>query len=365
MGTGAAPLDVASLGPGPRQVTQRPLVVALKLADARELPLRRVGRDFILRVRRVSQLAARAAPHGDLLDDVHQTPRLDLVPERLHEVAVGLQRRSAVERLGVVRPERDALGVSVAVLVGEEQIRVLLRSLQHPLGQRDAEVVPHVRPARVERHHRVELQVSFLHHAEELDVRLPVVQPRPLALDDAPPHVDHHTLHANLFQRLERHVERLHVLQLSVAGDDVQGQHDEDRRGRLGVGEVVHDGKPEVPVEGVAAVQHGVELELLARGDERLVRVLLHLALGGGDRAGGQRGEVTVSRHLLRQRRGEVVERHEQVGALLGGRALGGLGQVGRVHARGFELGDEARLQLTFRVHRLAELGILGGFLGR
>ena len=51
-----APLYVPSRRCGVRQIPQGALVVTLELADPGELPLARVGRDLVLRIRRISKL---------------------------------------------------------------------------------------------------------------------------------------------------------------------------------------------------------------------------------------------------------------------------------------------------------------------
>ena len=319
----ASPLDVSSLRPRPGEVAQRALIVALKLADARELPLRRPGRNLILRVRRVSKFAARPAPDGHLAERLHEVGVDDGFLEGRHEVSVTLQRRSSLQRHGVIRPQRDALRVSIAVLIGEEEIGVVLGGAEHPPRERHLEVIPHVGAARVKAHHRVELQPGVAHHPEEFQVRRPVVQLRSLSLDDAPPHVDHHPLHANLLQRVQRRAKRLHVLQRAVAADDVQGQHHENRRGALAVREIVLDGKSDVAVQRLGGVQHPLEVFLPGgRGAvRRRVERRRHprrLRRRRFQHARVERREMPVPSHLLRQRGGEVIHRHQQVHPLLG-----------------------------------------------
>mmetsp|Transcript_46927 Transcript_46927/g.112455 ORF Transcript_46927/g.112455 Transcript_46927/m.112455 type:complete len:414 (-) Transcript_46927:776-2017(-) len=154
----AAPLDVASLAPRAREISKRALVVALKLADAGELPLRRLLALLVLRVRRISKLAARPAADGDLREGLRQPRRLYRISKAPHEVAVAFQWRPPLERLRVVRPQRDDLRVAVPVLVREEQVRVVHGGLEDPPGELHLEVIADVGAARVKRHHRVELQ---------------------------------------------------------------------------------------------------------------------------------------------------------------------------------------------------------------
>ena len=62
------------------------------------------------------ELPARPAAHAHLRDGGGQVAG-ELVAERLHEVLVHLQRRAVGQRQRVVRPQADALGVAVPVLV--------------------------------------------------------------------------------------------------------------------------------------------------------------------------------------------------------------------------------------------------------
>eukprot|EP00959_Pyramimonas_sp_CCMP1952_P183940 3846049-Pyramimonas_sp.AAC.1 len=76
-------------------------------------------------------------------------------PEGAHEVAVALQRRAPPLEHDVVRPQREALRVVVAVLVRVHDVGVINGRLPHKRRQRDGHHVAHVRAARVERHHRL------------------------------------------------------------------------------------------------------------------------------------------------------------------------------------------------------------------
>ena len=67
-----------------RQVPQRALVVALELADAGELPLRRVGRDLVLRVRGVPAARRTARTPRNLGQDVAEPLTFDGVAKRAH-----------------------------------------------------------------------------------------------------------------------------------------------------------------------------------------------------------------------------------------------------------------------------------------
>ena len=68
----------------------------------------------------------------------------------------------------------------------------------HPTGQADVAGVANVAASGVEAHDGLHLQPARRYPVKKPLVRGEIVPPRPRVLHDAPPHVDHDTLHARL-----------------------------------------------------------------------------------------------------------------------------------------------------------------------
>ena len=171
------------------------------------------------RVGGISQLPTGTGPHDHLLDvapDICQ----EVVTEAAHEVGVALDGLPALQGPGgLIREEGQVFPVALAWFpplsrpIHEEQVRVMVPSLQDPLGKRHLGRIAHVAAARMEAHDHLDLEPQGLDQVEELAVACPVVSSR-LPFYGSPLHG--HTLvligcqPVRTVQALHKHLEQLH-----------------------------------------------------------------------------------------------------------------------------------------------------------
>eukprot|EP00166_Cyanidium_caldarium_P004040 ctg_410.g217 len=208
------------------QPLQHISVVALELADTAERPPLQL-------VRWISQFAGR--PEADLhLHDHLSEIAIERASKVLHKVAVHLQHGAPGEQRLLVSAPADVLGVHIAVGVLEEYIVVLVAYVEDPPRQRDHTLVAHVAAALVERQHRLQFEAFALQYLTQIQVRLPAVLMRLIALHQPEPHVHHDTVRAVGLELIQAPLDRPpvvppHQLRLRFVGYRIQWHHDEHR----------------------------------------------------------------------------------------------------------------------------------------
>eukprot|EP00958_Prasinococcus_capsulatus_P013744 scaffold1419_cov410-Prasinococcus_capsulatus_cf.AAC.30 len=178
MGPRASPFRVAHRARYRTQALEQVFVVALELPDAWEAPTLCLWVGGVVRHR---------------------------LPEGEHEVGVDLHRGASSQHRLVVHPEGEVLLIPVMVAVGEEDVRVSLAALEHPLWQGYVAAIAHVAAALVEAEDHLQLEARVMDDIEQLPVGGPVVHVRCFRLHHSPPYVHHHAVDSG---RRQHHVHR-------------------------------------------------------------------------------------------------------------------------------------------------------------